>query len=68
MAEVERAVAEGCGRRNENNFSALPARSIVTIQCQGCEAKSRDKDIFLLGMLTVGQHEEEIAHACHANA
>ena len=66
VADIERAVAEGCGCRNENHFSALPAQSIVTIQRQVREAKSRDKDIFLLGMLTAGQHEEEIAHAGHS--
>ena len=66
VADIERAVAEGCGCRNENHFSALPARSIITIQRQVREAKSRDKDIFLLGMLTAGQHEEEIAHAGHS--
>ena len=44
VADIERAVAEGCGCRNENHFSALPAQSIVTIQRQVREAKSRDKD------------------------
>ena len=66
VADIERAVAEGCGCRNENHFSALPAQSIVTIQRQVREAKSRDKDIFLLGLLTAGQHVEEIAHAGHS--
>ena len=48
---------------NENYFSVLVAQNIVTIQHQVCEEKLRDKDIFLLDMLTTGQHKEEIAHA-----
>ena len=35
----------------------------MTIQHQVSEEKLRDKNIFLLDMLTTGQHKEEIAHA-----
>ena len=59
-------MSEGCVCSNENYFSVLVAQSIVTIQQQVCEEKSCDKDIFLLGMLTTGQHKEEIADARHS--
>ena len=42
------------------------AQRIVTIQHQVCEEKSREKDIFLLGMLTTAQHKEEVAHTRHS--
>ena len=38
----------------------------MTIQHQVCEEKSGDMDIFLLGILTTGQHKEEIACAHHS--
>ena len=62
IAEIDTLVSEGCVCSNENYFSVLVAQSIVTIQHQVGEEKSRDKDIFLLGMLTTAQHKEEIAH------
>ena len=40
VADIERAVAEGCRCRNEIRFSGLPAQSIVTIRRQAREAKS----------------------------
>ena len=58
--EIDTLVSDWCLWSNENYFSVLPAQSITTIQHQVCEAKSRNKDICLLGMLTAGQHEEEI--------
>ena len=66
IAEIDTLLSEGCVCSNENYFSVLVAQSIVTIQHQVCEEKSRDKDIFLLGMLTTGQHKEEIALTCHS--
>ena len=62
IAEIDTLVSEGCVCSNENYFSVLVAQSIVTTQHQVCEEKRRDKDIFLLGMLTTAQHKEEIAH------
>ena len=44
----------------------LKTLSRKTIQQHICEEKSREKDIFLLGMLTTGQHKEEIADARHS--
>ena len=57
IAEINILVSEGCGCSNENSVSVLGAQSMVTIQHQVCELKSRDKDIFLLGMLKTDQHK-----------
>ena len=66
IAEIDTLVSEGCVCSDENYFSVLVALSIATIQHQVCEEKLGNKDIFLLGMLTTGQHKEEIAHARHS--
>ena len=62
ITEIDSLVSERCRCCIENHVSVLVAQSIVTIQHQVCEDKSRDKDIFLLGMLATAQHKEEIAH------
>ena len=66
IAEIDTLVSERCGCSNENYVSMLVAQSIVTMQHQVCEEKSRDKDIFLLGMLATTQQTEEIANTRHS--
>ena len=68
IAEIDTLVSETYGCSNANYFSVLVAKSIVTIQHQVCEEKSRDKDILLLGMLAIEQHKEEIAHTRHSES
>ena len=63
-AEIETLVSEGCVCSNENYFSVFVAQSIVTIQHQVCDEKSRYKNIVLLGMLTTAQHKEAIEIEC----
>ena len=66
IAEIDTLVSMGCVRCNGNSFSVLVAQNIVTIWHQVYEENSRDKDVFLLGMLITGQHKEEIGHALHS--
>ena len=68
IAEIDTLVSERCVCSNENCVSVLVAQSIVTIQHQVCEEKSRDKDIFLLSMLATAQPKEEIAHTRHSES
>ena len=68
IAEIDTLMSERCGCSNENYVGMLVAQSIVTIQHQVCEEKSRDEDIFLLGMLATAQHKEKIAHTRHSES
>ena len=66
IAEIDSIASELCVCSNENYFSVLVALSIVTIHHQSCPEKLRDEDNFMLAMLTLGQHKEEIAHPSHS--
>ena len=66
IAEIDTLMSEVCACSNENSLSVLVALSIVTIHHQSCQEKSRDEDNFMFGMLTLGQHKEEIAHPSHS--
>ena len=68
IVDIDTLVSEGCVCSNENYFSVLVAQTIVAIQHQVCEEISRNKDVFLLGMLTTGQHKEETTDARHSTS
>ena len=63
LEEIDGAVAQGCGCSDDNHFSVLPAQQIRSIQHQMSLASSREKDAFILGLLTAGQCEEFVSHA-----
>ena len=58
IAETDTVVSERCGFSNGNYVSMLVAQSIVAIQHQVREEKSRGNDIFLFGMMATAQHKE----------